>query len=211
LRGGGKGYPGWSNVKTRFLSRVILWLALWGWIAAAGALAVEGPRTSVPPGDEENRRFFTDLEVLTHKGEGLRFYSDILKDKVVLISFFYTNCPTAQPVLVTTFKLQKLLGEQLGKKILFLTVSVDPERDTLPVLREFAGRFNPQEGWLFITGKTGHMDVINRKLGNTLRLPEGHLRLFLLGNLRTGHWMKLPESAPPMGVADGLRALAAEK
>ena len=51
--------------------------------------------------DEKQRRFFTDLKVITHEGEELRFYSDLLKDKLVVISFFYTNCPTAQPALIT--------------------------------------------------------------------------------------------------------------
>lgn len=51
------------------------------------------------------------------------------------------------------------------------------------------------------------MDVINRKLGNTLKLPEGHLRMFLLGNLGSGHWMKMMETAPPSSIVDGLRSL----
>jgi protein SCO1/2 len=160
--------------------------------------------------DEKQRRFFTDLKVITHEGEALRFYSDLLKDKLVVISFFYTNCPTAQPALVTSFKLQKKLKSRLGRDILLLTISVDPENDTLEVIREYAKKFNPQEGWLFLTGSEKNMGVINRKLGNTLALPEGHLRLFLLGNLKTGHWMKLVDSAPDMALAMGLASLESE-
>ena len=59
--------------------------------------------------DDKQRHFFTDLTVITHTGEELRFYSDLLKDRLVVINFFYTNCPTAQPALLTSFKLQKRL------------------------------------------------------------------------------------------------------
>ncbi len=55
------------------------------------------------------------------------------------------------------------------------------------------------------------MNVINRRLGNTFRLPEGHLRQFLLGNLKTGHWMRLVERAPEMALAMGLHSLEADE
>jgi len=161
--------------------------------------------------DEKNRRYFTDLNVITHEGREQRFYSDLLKDKLVVISFFYTNCPTPQPALITSFKLQKRLRDRVGKDILLLTISVDPENDTLEVLQEYAGKFNPQKGWLFLTGSEKNMGVINRKLGNKLRLPEGHLRQFLLGNLKTGHWMRLVETASDVALSMGLRSLTEDK
>lgn len=176
-----------------------------GQATAAKALQTDASR------DERARRHFTDLDVITHEGEELRFYSDLLKDKLVVISFFYINCPSAQPNLLTSFKLQKRLRDRLGQDVLILTISVDPENDTPEAVREYAGKFNPQKGWLFLTGSEKNMAVINRKLGNTLRLPEGHLRQFLLGNLKTGHWMKLVETAPDVALALGLRTLTAEE
>jgi protein SCO1/2 len=158
--------------------------------------------------DEKNRQIFTDLKVITHEGEELRFYTDILKDKMVVISFFYTNCPTAQPPLRTLYKLQKSLGDRLGHDTMLLTISVDPEKDSLEAIQKYAKRYKPRKGWLFLTGTEKNMDVINRKLGNPDRLPEGHLRQFLLGNLKTGHWMRLVESAPEKALTRGLQSLA---
>ncbi len=161
--------------------------------------------------DQRNRAYFTDLKVLTHEGDSLRFYSDLLHDKIVAINFFYVNCPTAQGSLTTFFKLQKLLGDRLGKDFRLLTVSVDPRNDTLEAVQEFAGRYNPRRGWLFVTGSEKDMDTINQRLGNTGRLPEGHVRLFLLGNLRTGHWMKIADDAHEFSVEMGLRSLAEDR
>lgn len=195
---------------------LILLAAAWLWplspqalVGQNAAAAVESEKYKAQ--DEKNRQFFTDLKVMTQEGQELRFYSDILKDKLVVISFFYTNCPTTQPVLVTFFKLQKRLEERLGREILLLTLSVDPEKDTPEVVREYARKFNPKNGWLFLTGSESNMEVINRKLGNTLRLPEGHLRLFLLGNMRTGHWMRMIEKAPEIALVNGLNSLASEE
>lgn len=158
--------------------------------------------------DEANRRYFTDLEVVSHEGRRLRFYSDLLRDKLVVINFFYVNCPTAPPSMGKLFRLQNFLGERLGKEVILLSISVDPERDTVEAVKEYAGKFNPKSGWVFVTGKKEHMDVINRKLGNTLILPEGHLRVFLLGNTREGNWLKMLESAPASSLVEGLRSLS---
>lgn len=158
--------------------------------------------------EEANRSYFTDLEVVTHEGEKLRFYSDLLKDRIVVINFFYVNCPTATPSMGNLFRLQNLLRERLGTEVLIISISVDPQRDTPEAVREYARKFNPRKGWIFVTGDEGNMEVINRKLGNTLRLPEGHLRLFLLGNPKEGNWMKMLESAPANALAEGLKSLA---
>ena len=161
--------------------------------------------------DEKNRRYFTDLKVITHEGENLRFYTDILKDKMVVIGFFYINCPTAQPPLMTFFRLQKKLGDRLGRDTMLLTISVDPENDTPEAIKKYARKFNPQKGWLFLTGNENNMNVINRKLGNTGSLPEGHLRQFLLGNLKTGNWMKLLETVPDIALSMGLHSLESDE
>lgn len=193
----------------------LLLMTFWAWVFPAWPggdpkMTGSAQRESSASLDEKNREYFTDLKVITQEGKELRFYSDILKDKLVVISFFYINCPTAQIALVTFFKLQKMLGDRLGKDVLLLTVSVDPEKDTPPAVRDFAKKYNPREGWLFLTGKEEDMEVINRRLGNTGRLPEGHARVFLLGNLKSGHWMRIAEDAHEFSLDQGLRSLSGE-
>lgn len=186
------------------------------WWAPAQVIAADEATAKVPAKtetslDEKNRRYFTDLKVITHEGENLRFYTDILKDKMVVIGFFYINCPTAQPPLMTFFRLQKKLGDRLGRDTMLLTISVDPENDTPEAIKEYAEKFNPQKGWLFLTGNENNMNVINRRLGNTGSLPEGHLRQFLLGNLKTGNWMKLLETVPDIALSMGLHSLESDE
>ena len=178
--------------------------------AAGPETAAPDPRVEVVQ-DEKNRQYFSDLKVSTHDGRELRFYSDILKGKLAVISFFYVNCPTAQPALVTLFKLQKRLAERLDKDIVLLSISVEPEKDTPEAVREYAHKFNPRDGWLFLTGDADDITWINRRLGNSGRLPEGHIRLFLLGNLNTGHWMKMVATAQEIALVNGLNSLASKE
>lgn len=161
--------------------------------------------------DEKNRKYFSDLIVTTHEGKDVRFYTDLLKDRIVVISFFYTNCPTAQASLTTLSRVQNSLGDQLGREILFLSISVDPEKDTLQAVRDYVGKFNPKKGWLFLTGKQANIEAINMRLGNRNLIPEFHIQVFLMGNLKTGQWMRLPEKAQADAVAEGLRNLLPAK
>jgi protein SCO1/2 len=160
--------------------------------------------------EEQNRVYFTDLPVITHEGKVRRFYTDILKDKVVLISFFYTNCPTAKPDTAKLLEIRGMLKGETEKKVHIVSISADPERDTPEALMEYADRYDAGKGWVLLTGEKESLHVINRKLGNTNPQPEAHSRVYLLGNLGTGHWIRLNQFAPSVSVAEGLRQLASE-
>ena len=162
--------------------------------------------------EEANRRYFTDRLLVNQEGQAMRFYSDLLKGKVVLIQFLYTQCQEACPL--TTKQLadtQKLLDGRLGKDIVFLSLTVDPETDTPQRLKEYSQRFKADKGWWFLTGNKQDVDGVAHKLGQTAPVAEGHLPIFILGNVRTGHWMKMMPSSMPPQIAEQLLKLADEK
>jgi protein SCO1/2 len=178
---------------------------LWAWFKQEGQIRPEGGLSR----DEDNRRYFTDSPVVTHEGKELRFYTDILKDRVVLINFFYVDCPTSPPDIAKLSEVQKRL-RTLEEEIMMISITVYPEKDTPKAVRDYVQQFNPARGRLFLTGKKENIDAINRKLGNTSPNPEMHLQVFLLGNLRTGRWMRMNRLAPTASVTEGLRILAEE-
>ena len=56
-----------------------------------------------------------DVVLLNQDGEQVRFYSDLVKNKVVAINFIFTTCTTICPPMGAHFsKLQKLMGERVG-------------------------------------------------------------------------------------------------
>lgn len=82
--------------------------------------------------------------------------SDDLRGKVVVADFIYTHCPDVCPLLSQRMQaLQaRLRGEGLlGRPVQLLSFTVDPARDTPPVLRAYAERYQADpEAWRFLTG-----------------------------------------------------------
>lgn len=84
--------------------------------------------------------------------QGHRFDSKELAGKVWVADFIYTNCPAACPFMSSRMhSVQKALG---GKRdVQLVSISVDPARDTPPVLNAFAHRYGaPNDQWVFLTG-----------------------------------------------------------
>ena len=76
------------------------------------------------------------------------------RGKVVAVTFIFTLCTETCPVLTPMMSfVQDRLGRDFGDKIAFVSVTVDPERDTPEVLKEYAQAFGANlAGWFFVTG-----------------------------------------------------------
>jgi protein SCO1 len=76
------------------------------------------------------------------------------RGKVVAVTFILTMCTTTCPVLTPMMSfVQDQLGRDFGAKISFVSITVDPERDTVEVLRQYAQSFGANfAGWSFLTG-----------------------------------------------------------
>src|ERR1700751_968046 len=76
------------------------------------------------------------------------------RGKVVAITFIYTFCTDTCPVLTPMMSfVQDRLGPDFGTKIAFVSITVDPARDTPAVLHEYGRAFGADlRGWSFLTG-----------------------------------------------------------
>ena len=162
--------------------------------------------------EEKARNFFTDLEVVDQNGKRLRFYSDVLKDRVVLINFIFTNCPGACPLMTQKLiQTRKLLVDSVKDDIWFVSISIDPDRDTPEAMKDFARKQGVDESrWNFLTGNTDNLNYIVKKLGQYSPDIEAHSTLMLGGNTKTRHWTRVMPMAQPPGIAEQMRALAEE-
>ena len=77
------------------------------------------------------------------------------RGKVVAVTFIFTLCADTCPVLTPMMSfVQDQLGPDFGEKIHFVSITVDPERDTPEVLKEYAQAFGANlSGWSFLTGR----------------------------------------------------------
>jgi len=152
--------------------------------------------------DEEARarEYFTNLELINQDGETVRFFDDVLKDKVVVINFIFTNCEGACPLITHKLTLVRDgLEGNIGNPIQFVSLSLDPARDTPAAMKEFANTHNADhDGWVFLTGKSENLANIIKRLGQFTDDMEAHSTMMLAGNVNSAHWMKIqPQEMPP--------------
>lgn len=162
-------------------------------LALGGSLAWAAPK-----GSPWGAGYFPNLELVNQDGKTVRFYDDLIKDKVVIINFIYTHCGDTCPMQTANLRqVYKLLADRMGKDIFFYSISIDPEHDTPQVLKEYAERFKigSDSGWSFLTGSKTDTTLLRKTLGlfrddvEAGNLSE-HNTSFLLGNESTGQWIK---------------------
>jgi protein SCO1 len=90
-----------------------------------------------------------------------------LRGKVVAITFIYTQCPDICPLLTQKMaQVQDALGADFGAKIVFVSITFDPEHDTQAVLRDYAHAWGARrDGWLFLTGSPTAIREVTRRYG----------------------------------------------
>ena len=176
-------------MKTATLKQTLITVAA---IFVIGATtAAQTPQTPGTDTDSPGKKYFTDVVLINQNGEKLRFYTDLLQGKVVIINSFFATCAgSCLPLTRNLEKLQQALGARMGKEVHILSISVDPTVDTPPNLKAYAKKLHAGPGWHFLTGDKESVDFALKKIGHFVDNKEGHLNIFIIGNERTGLWKK---------------------
>lgn len=104
-----------------------------------------------------------NIDTVWHKAKNIRLINqlgdtvtlDSLKNKIIVIDFFFTRCPSICPGLALRMKKlqESFLSKNSDSIVQFISMSVDPEHDSVPQLRKFADRFTSNhDNWWFVTG-----------------------------------------------------------
>lgn len=136
-------------------------------------------------------QFLPDLVLVDQNGRKTRFYTDLIKGKTVLISFFYTSCGYTCLRQGKVFAdLQKELGDRLGKDVFLISVTMDPETDTPDRLKIWGTRYGLRKGWTLVTGGKVEMSkLVSYLTGNPLGKIETHSSFIYLGNDKKNKWI----------------------
>ena len=162
-----------------------------------------------PPIEALGSLSIPDTPLLDQDGREVRFYSDLIRNRVVAINFIFTTCTTICPPMGASFsRLQKLLGERAGSEVELISVSVDPAVDTPPRLAAWAGKFGRAPGWTLLTGAKIEVDGLLKALGVFTPDKTDHSPILLLGNDARGEWTRAHGLAPPAKLAAMLDGLA---
>jgi protein SCO1 len=132
-----------------------------------------------------------DVELLDQDGRKIHFYTDLVKGRTVVINFIFTTCTTICPPLGATFaRVQKELGDKVGRDVRFISISVDPATDTPERLKAWGAKFHAADGWTFVTGNKPEVDELLRALGASSARREDHSPTVLIGNDAHGTWTR---------------------
>ena len=114
-------------------------------------------------------------------------------------------------------KVQKLLGERMGKDVWFYSFTLNPETDSPPVLANYAKTFGVGPGWLFLTGNPEDLETLRQNLGFAWSDPEldsdltNHLGTVKMGNEPRQWWGAAPSLSDPRQIARLLVWMAPEQ
>lgn len=153
-----------------------------------------------------------DMPLIDQDGNEVKFVSDVIGDRIVVMDFIYTTCTTICPVISAVFgQMQKRLGDQLGDEVALVSVSVDPIRDTPQRLKAYSAKHNAQPGWIWLTGKKRTMDEVLDGLGAYSPNFEDHPAMVLIGDGRTGEWSRFFGFPSPDRLMEQVKALQAAR
>ena len=156
------------------------------------------------PRERLAERSFPNVTLTTHEGKKVKFYDDLLKDKIVLINFMYVKCEGTCPgTTANLVRVQQLLGDRVGKDIFMYSITLKPEEDTPKVLADYAKAYKVKPGWQFLTGDPKDVELLRQKLGFIDRDPvrdankSNHIGMLRWGNEPHTLWAGCPASLAP--------------
>ena len=109
------------------------------------------------------------------------FTDNNLIDKITILSFVFTSCPDACPIMSENFS---ILQERFKDSdlIQFVSITVDPEYDSNNILEAFSEKYSNDSNWYFLRGDINYISTLSEKgffLSASL-LPAGHSTRFVL-------------------------------
>jgi protein SCO1/2 len=178
--------------------------------------ALAAPQADRPMSRAAQIGMLPNVPLITHTGEKVRFYDDLIRDKIVLVNFMLVECtegicPTAASNLR---KVQDLLGERMGKDIFFYSITLQPKKDTPAILKEYAENFDIKPGWKFLTGKPADIELLRRAQGMADSDPirdkdvNLHTAMARYGDDRLDRWGSIGMRSSPENIASTFKWLS---
>jgi len=153
-----------------------------------------------------------DRTLVDQDGRTVKFASEVIGDRLVVIDTFFTTCAQICPILSAIFMdLQDLLGGRQGKEVVLVSLTVDPVTDIPPRLKEYARTWNARPGWMFLGGEKKTVDLVLTGLGLYSSDFTSHPAAFLVGDARSGTWTRFYGFASPEQILGKIDELAAAR
>ena len=168
-------------------------------------------RTEDPSREKTRKKYFPNFELTTHEGKRVKFYDDLIKDKIVVINFMYAQCEgICVPITENLKRVQKLLGNRVGRDIFMYSITLKPQEDTPEMLKHYVHMHNLKPGWTFLTGKPDEIETLRRKLGHYTsnakndKVLTNHIGMVRYGNEARQWWAMFPGQAHATWIVESI-------
>jgi protein SCO1/2 len=145
-----------------------------------------------------------DLELTDQNGRKVRFYSDLIKGKVVAINTIFTTCTTICPLMGASFaKLSKILAGDRRGPVGLISISIDPAADTPRRLKQWSESMGfTGAGWTLLTGPKADIDTLLKALQVFTADKADHAPVVLIGGDEVAEWARASALLPPLRLAE---------
>ncbi len=155
-------------------------LALWsGGAFTSGSENFRAARIALPPvvmTDAMSGRF--DLP------------GDIEAGALVVINFSYTTCDSICPLGNQILQFVDERRGEVRRPVHLLTITIDPRNDTPDKMRAAAHAFDASDNWHWLTSSPATISRILRAADTDVADLQFHDPVFLVGDIRTGHYFR---------------------
>jgi len=139
-----------------------------------------------------------------------RLVRDVMGQRVVALTFFFTGCSTVCPMQsMALSRTQALLQPLLGTKAVFISISLDWFGDTPTAIERFAQAHRAGPHWRFLKAPLGEVDTLRRGFESYDPQRDNHPPVIAIGRAGAANWSRLYGNPRPADIASEVRAWAA--
>lgn len=146
-----------------------------------------------------------NVPLLTHEGKEIKFYDDMVKNKIIVINMMYADCQGTCPLTTSNLiQVQRLIAkEKQGAQVQMCSLTLRPEQDTVSHLSHYVKQHHIPSGWLFLTGKPEMVKLLRYSLGfydpdpAIDGLNASHTGMLRIGNNKLSRWGMMPAQSVP--------------
>ncbi|MCS5637421.1 MAG: SCO family protein [Myxococcota bacterium] len=142
---------------------------------------------------------FPNIRMTDQHGRAYSFFDDLIEDRAVVVNFMFTQCALICPGTTSHLaRLHAAFAGAVGTDVTFISVTLDPENDSVEALHDYWEAFGSHEGWLYLRGDYEETELLRRRMGVYDLDPiidadkTQHGGILTFGNDATDRWAALP-------------------
>lgn len=162
-------------------------------ISATACLAGAGPALAASGSARAQSVRLIDMPVtIAASGARSRLVSGIMRDRVTVLNFMFLGCGSSCPQQSAILsRVQSILAGQMGRDVVFVSITMSPMTDTPSKLANYAENFLAGPGWHFVAGSFADTQRLREGFDATSGRIEDHPPVFAIGRADSVKWTTL--------------------